>query len=146
MQVIMTSGPHRDPAALDIGRLASNVRLERFVSHADFLPRCGAMVTTGGAGSIMASLQAGVPLVVVPTHWDKADNAQRVVEAGVGVRVGPRACTSERVRAAVDQVLTEPRFQANARRLAERLAEAPGPPRAAELLEGLVAPDPRAAA
>ena len=44
-------------------------------------------MTTGGPATIMAALRAGVPLVVVPTTWDKPDNARRVVEAGVGVRL-----------------------------------------------------------
>ena len=85
----------------------------------------------------MAGLQAGVPLVIVPTLWDKPDNAQRVVEAGAGLRLEPRACTPEGLRRAVQQVLEEPRYRAKAQWLAERLRAAPGPPRAAELLESL---------
>jgi MGT family glycosyltransferase len=137
VEVILTTGPQRDPAALALGPAAPNVRLERWVSHADLLPRCAALVTTGGPATIMAALQAGVPLVVVPTHWDKADNAQRVVEAGVGLRLAPRRCTPERLRAAVRRVLEEPSFRANAQRVARHLAAAPGPPRAAQLLEDL---------
>ena len=64
-------------------------------------------------------------------------NAQRVVESGVGLRLAPRRCTPARLRAAVRRVVTEPSFRANAQRLAQRLADRPGPPRAAELLEGL---------
>jgi UDP:flavonoid glycosyltransferase YjiC (YdhE family) len=78
-----------------------------------------------------------VPLVVVPTFWDKSDNAQRVVEAGVGLRLAPRQCTPERVRAAVRRLLDEPHFRENARAMARRFAEASGPPRAAALLEEL---------
>jgi len=85
----------------------------------------------------MAALRAGVPLVVVPTTWDKPDNARRIVEAGAGVRLAPRRCTPERVRAAVEHVLGDPSYRARARELAARLAAAPGPARAAELLEEL---------
>jgi UDP:flavonoid glycosyltransferase YjiC (YdhE family) len=99
-------------------------------------------VTTGGAATVLASLQAGVPLVVVPTFWDKNDNAQRVVEAGVGIRLAPRRCTPERLRAAVMRLLDEPTFRQNARHMARRFAEASGPPRAAELLENLAQQTP----
>ena len=75
--------------------------------------------------------------MVVPTTWDKPDNARRVTEAGVGVRLPARHCTAERLRAAVRQVLDEPRYRAGAERLAALLAAAPGPPEAARLLEGL---------
>jgi MGT family glycosyltransferase len=138
VEVIATTGQQRDPDRLGLGPLAPNVHVTRWVSHSELLPRCAAVVTTGGRGAIMAALAAGVPLVVVPTTWDKPDNARRVVEAGVGVRVAPHRCTPRRLRAAVEEVLGEPGFRVRARRMAERLAAAPGPPRAAELLEALV--------
>ena len=137
MTVVLTTGPQRDPEALDLGPRAPNLRIERWVSHADLLPRCAAVVTMGGQATVLAALQAGVPLVVVPTTWDKPDNAQRVVEAGAGLRLSPRHCTPERLRAAVRRVLDEPAFRANARRIARQFAAAPGPSRAAELIEAL---------
>jgi MGT family glycosyltransferase len=138
MQVILTSGPQRALKSADLGSLAPNIRLERWVSHADLLPKCAALVTTGGAGTVMAALQLGVPMVIVPTGWDKPDNAQRVVEAGAGIRLAPRRCSPARLRDAVNRVIHEPRFRENALRIAERLAEQSGPPRAAELLESRV--------
>ena len=138
VEVILTTGQFsRDPEALGLRGLPANVHVERWVSHEDLLPRCAALVTTGGAATVLASLQAGVPLLVVPTFWDKSDNAQRVVEAGVGLRLGPRRCTPERVRAAVMRLIEEPSFRENAQRMARRFAEAPGPLLAAGLLEEL---------
>jgi UDP:flavonoid glycosyltransferase YjiC (YdhE family) len=150
IHAILTTGPNRDPATLDLGPRAPNIQVEQWVSHSDLLPRCAALVTTGGAGTIMAALQAGVPLVIVPTHWDKPDNAQRVVAAGAGLRLSPRQCTAQRLRDAVERVLHEPRFRARAQELARALAAAPGADGrggAAELLEALArAPLPTLAA
>ncbi|HEV3215444.1 MAG TPA: glycosyltransferase [Vicinamibacterales bacterium] len=149
MEVILTTGTQsRDPVTLGFHSLAANVHVERWVSHEDLLPRCAVIVTTGGAATVLASLKAGVPLVVVPTFWDKSDNAQRVVEAGVGLRLAPRRCTPDRVRAAVMRLLDEPAFRENARRMARRFAEAPGPAGAGKLLEKLAkeAPVPATAA
>jgi UDP:flavonoid glycosyltransferase YjiC (YdhE family) len=95
------------------------------------------MVTLGGSGGVLAALAAGVPLVIVPTEWDRPENAQRVVEAGAGLRISPRDCTPERLRAAVERVLKEPAFRANAQRLSGVFARYGGPARAAELLEDL---------
>ena len=145
MEVILTTGQNRDPESLGLYPLAGNVRVARWLSHQDFLPRCAALVTTGGAATVLASLQAGVPLVVVPTFWDKSDNAQRVVEAGAGLRLSPRQCTPEKLRAAVTRLLEEPRFRENARRIARQFAQVRGPARAAELLECLAAERARAA-
>jgi UDP:flavonoid glycosyltransferase YjiC (YdhE family) len=148
VEVILTTGQNRDPTALGFHSLPTNVRVERWLSHEDFLPRCAALVTTGGAATVLASLKAGVPLLVVPTFWDKNDNAQRVVEAGVGLRLAPRQCTPDRVRTAVMRLLEEPHFRENARRISQQFARAQGPPRGAELLERLVqrAPAPATAA
>jgi MGT family glycosyltransferase len=136
VETILTTGRRRDPQELGFPA-AANVHLRRWVSHDALLSRCGAVVTTGGPGTIMAALRVGVPLVVVPTTWDKPDNARRVAEAQVGVRLAPRRCTPEGLRAAVEQVLGDPRYRVNAQRVAERLAAAPGPSGAAELIEAL---------
>jgi N-glycosyltransferase StaG len=77
--------------------------------------------------------------VLVPTSWDKPDIALRMVEAGVAVRVPPRRCTPEALRAAVDQVLGDRRYRENAQRIAEKLAAEPGPAGAAHHIEALVA-------
>jgi MGT family glycosyltransferase len=137
VEVILTTGRQRDPDQLGLGPFTPNVHLLRWVSHSTLLPRCAAVVTAGGTATIVGALQLGVPLVVVPTRWDKPDNARRVVEAGVGVRLRPRECTPDKLRAAVEQVLDEPKYRANAQRIAGAFARAPGALRAAELLETL---------
>jgi UDP:flavonoid glycosyltransferase YjiC (YdhE family) len=83
---------------------------------------------------VMAALRAGLPLVVVPTSWDQPGSAQRVVAAGVGVRLAPRRCSPDRLREAVECVLDDPGYRANAQRAAGRLAAAPGPRGAAGLI------------
>jgi MGT family glycosyltransferase len=136
VEVVATGGGDV-PADLRPETLPANVHLAPWVNHARVLPRCAAVVTAGGAGTIVAALSAGVPLVVVPTTWDKPDNAQRVVEAGVGVRLSPRRCTPERLWAALQEVLTHPSYRVRAQQLAARMAAAPGPAGAAALLERL---------
>jgi UDP:flavonoid glycosyltransferase YjiC (YdhE family) len=55
----------------------------------------------------------------------------------VAVRVAPRRCTPEALRAAVDEVLGDPRYRENAGRIAGKLAAAPGPAGAADHIEAL---------
>jgi len=137
VEAILTTGGHRDPAALGLADPAPNVHVTDWVSHSALLPRCSAVVTNGGAGTVIAALRAGVPLVIVPTTWDKPDNARRVTEAGAGIRLPARRCSPERLRAAVMEVLDNPRYARAARRIADVLAGAPGPAGAAALLEAL---------
>jgi MGT family glycosyltransferase len=136
-EAILTTGRGRAPHELGLASPAPNVHVTQWLSHDVLLPRCAAIVTTGGMGTVMAALRAGIPLVVVPTNWDKPTIAQRVVDAGVGVRLAPRRCTPTRLREAVERVLRDQRYGERARRLAARLAAAPGPDGAAELIEQL---------
>jgi MGT family glycosyltransferase len=137
LQVVATTGGTRSVDDLGFSTIPDNIRIVPWVSHADLLPVTDVMVTTGGAGSVLASLAAGVPLVIVPTEWDKPEIAQRVVEAGAGVRLEPRRCTPERLRASVLQVLREPSYREAARRLAKDFAALGGAARAADLLIAL---------
>jgi MGT family glycosyltransferase len=137
VELIVTTGEHRDATRLGPGASAANVHLARWLSHGELLPRCSALVTVGGKATILAAAEAGVPMVLVPTTWDKPDNARRVTEAGAGVRLAPRRLSPETLRTAVRRVLDEPGYRAAAERLAAQLQAAPGPARAAELLEGL---------
>lgn len=138
VRVVATTGRHRDPATLELGVVPSNARVERFVPHSDLFPRTDVVVTTGGTGTILSALSAGIPLVVVPTAWDQPENAWRLVEAGAGVRIPPSRCTPDTVRAAVDRVLGDPSFAQHARRLGTDFARHRGAAEAADLLEGLI--------
>jgi MGT family glycosyltransferase len=137
VQVVMTTGRQRDPASLGLGAMPANMRVESYIPQSALLPNTSVMVTLGGSGGVLAALSAGVPLVIVPTEWDRPENAQRVMEAGAGLRLAADRCTPERLRAAIDRVLNEPSFRENARRLASAFARYGGPARAAELLEEL---------
>jgi N-glycosyltransferase StaG len=137
VELIVTTGEQRDPQALGLGRLPANVHVASWISHDRLLPRCSAVVTVGGKATVLAAMEAGVPLVLVPTTWDKPDNARRVTQTGAGLTLRPRRCTPETLRAAVRQVLDQSSYRAAAQRIAGQLAAAPGPNRAAELLEQL---------
>jgi UDP:flavonoid glycosyltransferase YjiC (YdhE family) len=111
-----------------LGTLPSNVRAAEFIPHDLLLPRTDVMITNGGWGGVLAALEAGVPMVVVPGELDKAQVARRVARAGAGVvRRTPR-----NLRQAVDQVLSEPRHRI--RELGRKITAAGGAARAAELV------------
>jgi MGT family glycosyltransferase len=137
VQVVITTGRHRDPRELGLGDIPGNVRVERFVPLSDLLPRTAVVVTTGGSGTVMASLAHGVPLVVAPSDWDQHENAWRVAWSGAGVRLPFRGCRPAPVRAAIERVVQEPSFRQAAARLRDDLARRGGAIEAAELLREL---------
>jgi MGT family glycosyltransferase len=139
IDVIATTGKHRDPESLDLGPrpFASNVRVESWVPLLEIVSTLDAVVTVGGPSTLMAALMAGIPVVIVPFTWDHPETAWRVEESGAGIRLAPRDCTPERVAAAVQRLLADPSYRENARRLARALRRTGGPARAAELIAAL---------
>jgi MGT family glycosyltransferase len=134
--------PARGPALLGLPKVPPNMRLEGFVLGQGWqrpvIERASVVVTNGGPGSVLTALSAGVPLVVVPTTWEKPETAARVVAAGAGVKISPTKCTPAALRKAVQHVIDTPSIRDNARRIARSMQQAGGPPRAADLLEQFV--------
>lgn len=136
VQVIATTGKHRDPETMDLGSrpLAANIHVERWMPLTPLLPRLSGMVTIGGPSTMMAALELGVPVVIVPFTWDHPETGWRVQESGAGIRLSPEECTPERMRNAVQRILNEPSFRQNAQRLATSFERCGGAAEAARLI------------
>lgn len=108
--------------AADVDAIAAaappNVRVEAWVPQAEALAQASAIVCHGGSGSTFGALAAAVPLVVVPLFADQPANAARVEAVGAGLAVPPDPAA---IRGALERVLSEERFAAAARRLADEM-------------------------
>lgn len=135
VDVIITIGTHGDPDVL--GPPPPNVRVERFVPQHEILPACSAVITHGGAGSMLGALTFGCPILFVPQGADQFTNASRVVDAGAGLRLLPGDLTSEAVRAALRRLLDEPSFSRSATQLSDEIAGMPTADAAVTRLERL---------
>ncbi|GLZ39778.1 nucleotide disphospho-sugar-binding domain-containing protein [Actinokineospora sp. NBRC 105648] len=105
----------------------------------DLLPRMDLVVSHGGLNTVCESLANGVPLVVAPIRHDQPINANQVVAAGAGVRVGFARADADALRAAVTTVLGDPAHRAAAHRVRASFAEAGGADAAAAALTRLSA-------
>lgn len=137
VDVLVTVGPALDPG--ELGPQPSHVRVERHVPVADVLPRCSAVVSHGGSGTVVAALAAGVPCVLLPMGADQPQNADRCVALGVGRALDAVTARPADVRKALAAVHREPSYRTAAEALRAEVAALPGPERAAEELEALVA-------
>jgi MGT family glycosyltransferase len=136
LEVVVTTG-NVDPASL--GRQPDRIHVARWVSQADLLGRCDAVVSHGGFGTLAATLSHGVPLVMLPISADQPMNARRAAEAGVGIELPPADRTVGAIRAAVDAVLSDPSYATAATAAAAQAAAQPPIDHAVDLLEALVA-------
>jgi UDP:flavonoid glycosyltransferase YjiC (YdhE family) len=121
-----------------LGPLPANARGAAFLPYDLFLPSVDVVVTNGGWGGVLATLQAGVPLVVAGAALDKPEVARRVAWSGAGVNLRTGRPGARRVRDAVHAVLSGPTARRRAGVLAASLSRAGGANAAGRLLEGLL--------
>lgn len=102
-------------------RPGANTRLVASAPHDQVMAEAALVVTHGGHGTVMRTLCAGLPMLVIPHGRDQNDNAIRITERGAGLQLAPTAPTEE-IGAALRRLLEEPSFAASARRLGEAVA------------------------
>jgi UDP:flavonoid glycosyltransferase YjiC (YdhE family) len=134
VNVLVAVGPRGEPGA--IAADPARVRMERFVPLDRALDRCDLVVAHGGAGTILAALVRGIPLVVIPQGADQFINAERAVAAGAALSIAPADFNSDALRAAVERVRGDRSYAAAAARIRDEVAAMPS---AAEVAAALVA-------
>jgi zeaxanthin glucosyltransferase len=134
-QTVISLGRH-----LDLSRwtdLPENVLLRNHVPHLELLRQVQVMISHGGHNTVIEAILAGVPLGVAPIGGDQYENAQRVVEAGAGLRLRLSKVKANELRDAIRRLLEEPDYRGNAQRIARDLARCDGPSAAAMLIQRL---------
>jgi UDP:flavonoid glycosyltransferase YjiC (YdhE family) len=137
INVIATVGREIDPA--EFGQQPDNIQIARYIPQSAVLPRCAAVISHGGSGSVIGALAHGLPMVVIPMGADQPLNADRCAALGVALSLDAVAVTPEAVRAAVAAVLTDASYRRAAERLRDEIAALPDSGHAVILLERLAA-------
>jgi len=120
-----------------VGSPDSSVRVVNvpFRPLAELLADVDAVVTVGGAGTVLGALVAGVPLVVMPLGADHSVNALRATAAGAAVTVD----SPEAVGPALRRVLEDAGLRRSARDVADRIRALPSVESALAEVEQVVA-------
>ncbi|GAA2581000.1 DUF1205 domain-containing protein [Dactylosporangium fulvum] len=115
-----------------------NVRFVGFTPMAQLLATgVTAVVAAGGAGTVLAAMSHGIPMVLCPKGAEKPINAQRVA-AAAGIVVDDPA----RAGAAVRTVLTDVSYRAGAQRVGEQIRHTPDAGRVWSALRDRLRPRP----
>src|SRR5437764_2552424 len=118
--------------------LADNMDGAEFLPQTSILPVVDLVITHGGNNTVTEALHFGRPMVVLPLFWDQYDNAQRVDELGLGVRLDPYRFEDAELTGAVDRLLADRALANRLGAMSARLQASPGTLRAADLIEGVV--------
>ncbi len=130
---------------LVLGAPARPGRPAAFAALAPLLEQADLVVSHGGSGTTVAALAAGRPVLVLPGQHEQHYLGFRISGAGAGAALPDGDVTPSAVRALVEELLADPAYAANARRLAAEIAAMPGPAHTVARLEELVGRTPAAA-
>jgi UDP:flavonoid glycosyltransferase YjiC (YdhE family) len=85
-------------------------------------------------------------MVVLPLFWDQYDNAQRMDELGLGVRLPTFEFEDAQLGEAIELLLADDGVAERLKTISARLQGEPGTERAADCIEGVWHREPRARA
>ncbi|MEU7818680.1 glycosyltransferase [Pseudonocardia sp. NPDC049154] len=123
VNVVVTTGPDVDPAGL--GPQPSGVLAARYLPQALVLPRCRAVVSHAGAGTMIGAVCHGLPQLCLPQGTDQPSNTAALLPTGAGLALEPGEVTPDAIATALGRLLGEPSFRRAAQRLAAEVAAMP---------------------
>jgi UDP:flavonoid glycosyltransferase YjiC (YdhE family) len=103
VDLLLTVGPDVEPASL--GEPRPGVRVLSYVPQRAVLERCAVVISHGGYGTLLDSVDAAVPMVVVPFGADQHRNAATVERLGIGVVIDRASLSPATLREAVDSLI-----------------------------------------
>ncbi|MFI1914231.1 glycosyltransferase [Nocardia sp. NPDC020380] len=130
--IVVTVGTDTDPSAL--GAVPPNIHVEQWLSLSALLPRCDVVLCHGGAGTSLAALSHGLPLVLTPRGADQFPTAAACRRAGAAQVLVPDEVTPDNIRAAVEAALHDNSYRGAAARLQAEIAARPSAAAAAEAM------------
>ncbi|XP_017492770.1 PREDICTED: uncharacterized UDP-glucosyltransferase YdhE-like, partial [Rhagoletis zephyria] len=102
---IFSLGPSYDHLTKEKGPLPSNIWAAKFVPQIEVLQLVDLVVTHGGNNTLLESLYFGKPMIVCPLFAEQPENAQRLEEVGLGLRINPYTCEPEEMLSKIEQLL-----------------------------------------
>jgi MGT family glycosyltransferase len=140
-RAIVSKGPQHEQIELRDGQVGAEL-----VPQPALLPMVDAVITHGGNNTVTECLHFGKPMVLLPLFWDQYDNAQRMHELGLGVRLPTFAFEDAELGAAIDGLVADGALKERLKGISRRLQDAPGTERAADCIESVRGAGPRARA
>jgi zeaxanthin glucosyltransferase len=126
-----------------LGDPPPQVTLVPYAPQHELLARAQLAITHAGLNTVSDCLLAGVPMVAIPLASEQPGIAARVVGSGTGVMVALADLSAQRLRAAIQEVLTEPTYRTRAREHAAELSRLRPLEDAADLIHALLKEEQR---
>ncbi|BBY31482.1 glycosyltransferase [Mycolicibacterium sediminis] len=104
---IVSKGPQADRITLP-----GNMVGAQMLPQTKVIPWVDVVISHGGNNTVTETLHFGKPLVVLPLFWDQYENAQRIDELGLGVRLDTYGFADDELTGAVDRLFADTELRA----------------------------------
>ena len=133
VQLVLSVGDRINPA--DLGPVPKNTIIAQRTPQLEVLKHASVCITHSGLNTVLESLAQGVPQVAIPVTFDQPGVAARIAHHKTGVVTSLDKLTPEHLSDLVNQVLEDPSYRNNARRMQVAISEANGLSVAADLVD-----------
>lgn len=139
---IVCKGPLHDKY-----ELADNMWGDKFVPQLEVLKVVDLIITHGGNNTLTESFYYGVPgFIVCPLFGDQFDNATRMQEKGLGIRLDPYNCTKDELLNAIESMLANDDTKKRMKVVSARMRKPEARNRAIKLVADFVAQQAKSSA
>jgi MGT family glycosyltransferase len=126
------------PAMEDIEFICpDNVVVMKSVKHSLLFPHADLVISHGGHGTIIRALASGLPIICLPMGRDQGDNAIKVELCKTGIKLSPKS-SPNRIRKAIEQILSNGKYKQNALDMKEKIVSNAGSDNVLIEINGLV--------
>jgi zeaxanthin glucosyltransferase len=133
LQLVFSIGDQVDPK--QIGPAPNNAIIAKRVPQLELLKQTTVCITHAGLNTVLESLAQGVPQLAIPVTYDQPGVAPRIAHQKTGVVTSLAGLTADRLASLLEEVLTNPTYRENARKLQKAITQANGLSVAADLIE-----------
>jgi MGT family glycosyltransferase len=133
LQLVLSVGDQVDPQK--IGPVPNNAIIVKRAPQLELLKQTSVCITHAGLNTVLESLAQGVPQVAIPVTYDQPGVAARIAHRQTGVVTSLDKLSAHRLSTLLDEVLSNPSYRDNARKLQKAIAAANGLSIAADLVE-----------
>jgi zeaxanthin glucosyltransferase len=133
LQLVLSIGDQIDPKR--IGPVPNNAIVVKRAPQLELLKRATVCITHAGLNTVLESLAQGIPQLAIPITYDQPGVAARIAHKKTGVVTSLDKSTPDHLAFLLNQVLTDPSYRENARRLQKAITQANGLSVAADLIE-----------
>ena len=139
---ILSKSKHRfivskDPFG-DLLSLLDNMWGQNSLPQIQVLSIVDAVITHGGNNTVTECFKFGKPMIVFPIFGDQFDNAQRIQDKGLGVRLDPYLCSESDLLSTVDKIVNDLELRSKYEKISQRIRLDKTKEKAAKLVIDLI--------